>query len=97
MHVIVTEIHLLPGQADKFAEFYKSKAAPWYKANTKVERIELITDAAHNKVFAHRYYASEADAVYKKSGDAEYAALKAEAQGFATDIPVRHDAVLHSL
>jgi hypothetical protein len=97
MHVIVTEIHLLPCQAEKFAEFYKTKAVPWYKANTKVERIELITDAAHNKAFAHRYYANASDAALKKGGDAAYAALKAEAQGFATDIPVRHDAVLHSL
>lgn len=97
MHVIVTEIHLLPGQTEKFAEFYKTKAVPWFKANTKVERIELITDAAHNKAFAHRYYATAADAALKKDGDPTYAALKAEAQGFATDIPVRHDAVLHSL
>jgi hypothetical protein len=97
MHVVVTEIHLLPGQTEKFAEFYKTKAVPWYKANTKVERIELITDAAHNKAFAHRYYADAADAAYKKTGDPVYQALKAEAQSFATDIPVRHDAVLHSL
>lgn len=97
MHVVVTEIHLLPGQTEHFAEFYKTKAVPWYKANTKVSRIELITDAAHNKAFAHRYYANAADAAEKKAGDADYAALKAEAQKFATDIPVRHDAVLHSL
>jgi hypothetical protein len=97
MHVIVTEIHLLPGQTENFVAFYKSKAVPWYKENTKVERIELITDATHNKAFAHRYYKSAEEAAYKKGGDADYASLKAEAQSFATDIPVRHTAVLHSL